>query len=206
MLSSRNQLEEKESANSTANLVLDGEVDEVGVHNHPIRWPERRVVAEEKSRRDLRPAHHKPKRHNQPKLAYETQTQNQNEDRHSHIPAELLLLRVLLVGVQHILLVPGTHTDKLGFWVAKTELQRSGCGGGRWLPYLLTVFLVIIFFTTANLGPLLFDLPISTQTLTTAGTSLSSLHPAAAPPSETSRGRRARKGLRLCASARKKGG
>ena len=76
--------------------------------------------------------------------------------------------------------------------MAKTELQRSGCGWGRRLLYLLTVFLVIIFFITANLGPLFFAFPISSQTLTTADTSLSS-RSAAAPPSETSRGRRARK-------------
>jgi hypothetical protein len=32
------------------------------------------------------------------------------------------------------------------------------------------VFLLMIFFTAANLAPLLFDFPISSRTLTTAGT------------------------------------
>ena len=115
-------------ANSTPNLVLDGEVDEVGVHNHPIRRPERRVVAEEQSRRDLRPAQHKPKRHNQPKQAYQTETKNQNANRHSHIAAELLLLGVLLVGVQHILLVPVTEIRVWG-WQKPNFREAAAVGG-----------------------------------------------------------------------------
>jgi hypothetical protein len=51
---------------------LDGEIDEVGVHNHPVRWPEGSIVAEEQSRGDLRPAKHEPKQNNQPKRAQET--------------------------------------------------------------------------------------------------------------------------------------
>jgi hypothetical protein len=40
-------------------------------------------------------------------------------------------------------------------------------------PYFCMVFLLMIFFTAANLAPLLFDFPISSRTLgtrTTAGT------------------------------------
>lgn len=46
-------------------------------------------------------------------------------------------------------------------------------GSWRWSPYLLMVFLVIIFFTAANLGPLPFAFPMSSQTLTPAATSRS---------------------------------
>jgi hypothetical protein len=47
---------EKKKRYGRTDLVLDGEIDEVGVHNNPVRRPERHVVAEEQRRGDLRPA------------------------------------------------------------------------------------------------------------------------------------------------------
>jgi hypothetical protein len=99
-----------------------------------------------------------------------------------------------------------TQAEKLGIWVAKPNCRGADKDGLRWwrLPYLLMVFLVMIFFTAANLGPLLFDLPIKTQTLISACTWLSLLHAAAAAvaaaaPSDASRRRRAKeKGFAAC--------
>jgi hypothetical protein len=53
--------------------------------------------------------------------------------------------------------------------------------GDKIAPYFCTVFLLMIFFTAANLAPLLFDFPIASRiltlslTLTAAGTTGSSL-------------------------------
>lgn len=38
-----------------AYFILDGEVDKVGIHQNPVRWPQSGVVFEKKGRRNIGP-------------------------------------------------------------------------------------------------------------------------------------------------------